>query len=398
MGNLASAVDELLAVDPRELPGTAAMDAVVDLRRQINRLEAAYLAQLEAVDRAGAALTEHASTAGWLRAGCRLSATAAHRDVHLARDLADALPATRAALADGVISPTHAQLIASLRGVISEPALAGAEPHLVAYATESTPKELRAAVTHVRHTYAPDKQQRDEQDDYAARRCHTSTTIAGLGVGDWLLHPAGQETLATALHALSRPHPGDDRTPAQRRADALVTMAELALRAGRLPVTGGVKPHVTVIVRADTLRGQPGAPAADYPFGATTSAEWARRFGCDATVSRIVTGAASEVLDAGRATRTFTAAQTRAIVARDRHCIWPGCDTPPGWCDAHHIHHWADGGATSVDNGALVCGRHHDRVHQHGHAIVKHPTGRYTVNLTPGSDPRWKGPRQRAGP
>ena len=59
---------------------------------------------------------------------------------------------------------------------------------------------------------------------------------------------------------------------------------------------------------------------------------------------------ASEVLDAGRTTRTFTAAEVRAIVARDQHCTWPGCDTPAAWCDAHHIHHWADGGITSVNN------------------------------------------------
>jgi hypothetical protein len=108
--------------------------------------------------------------------------------------------------------------------------------------------------------------------------------------------------------------------------------------------------------------------------------------------------AASEVLDAGRATRTFTAAQVRSIVARDVHCIWPGCDIPAAWAEAHHVWHWADGGPTSVDNGVLLCGRHHDRVHLFGHAIVKLPSGRYTVDLRPASDPRWKGPKNRAGP
>ena len=141
----------------------------------------------------------------------------------------------------------------------------------------------------------------------------------------------------------------------------------------------------------------PGAPAADYAFGATTSAEWARRFACDAAISRIVIGPASEILDAGRATRTFTAAQTRAIVARDRHCIWTGCDAPPGWCDAHHIHHWADLGDTDIDNGVLLCGRHHDRVHTNHHAIVKNPDGHYTVDPTPGSDPTWTA-RNKRGP
>jgi hypothetical protein len=132
-------------------------------------------------------------------------------------------------------------------------------------------------------------------------------------------------------------------------------------------------------------------------FGTVISPTWARRFLCDAAVSRIVMGAASEILDAGRATRTFTAAQVRAITARDHHCIWPGCDIPAAWSDAHHIHHWADGGNTSVDNGVLLCGRHH-RVHLYGHAIIKKRNGRYTVDLRKGSESNWLGPRSRAGP
>jgi hypothetical protein len=224
--------------------------------------------------------------------------------------------------------------------------------------------------------------------------------------------------VATAIHAASAPEADDRRSAGQRRADALVTIAEIALGSGQLPVTGGVKPHVSLVVTAevvaeplhprplpdelfadlDALERELRGRAAHTTFGAVISPTWTRRFLCDAAVSRIVMSAASEVLDAGRATRTFTAAQVRAIVARDRHCIWPGCDMPAAWSETHHIHHWADGGATSVDNGVLLCGRHHDRVHLYGHAIVKKPAGGYTVDLRPATDPRWNGPNQRAGP
>jgi hypothetical protein len=398
MGNLASVVDELLAVDPRELPSVALGEEIEELYRQASRLQAAILDRVEAFDRTGAAkATPHVTTAAWLRATTRLSPNASYRDVHLARDLADVLPATRAALRDGTINPTQAQQIASLRSAIGDDALRSAEPHLAEFATRVSAKELTSAITHVKHMYGRDNTDRDEQDDYANRTLHSSTTIGGIGVGKWTLHPAGQEIVQTALHALSKPIPGDDRTPAQRRADALITMAELALRSGQLPITGGVKPHVTVIVAAATLADTPGAPAADYAFGATTSAEWARRFACDAAVSRIVTGPASEILDAGRTVRTFTAAQLRAIVARDRHCIWTGCDAPPGWCDGHHRTHWADGGVTDVDNGVLLCGRHHDRVHNGHHAITKQPDGTYAVDPRPGSDPTWTH-RNKGGP
>ncbi len=403
MGNLVSAVDELLAVDVAELSDATLAGELTELRTQIHRLEAAYLTRLEAFDRRGLAATSHGSTQGWLRAELRMAPGHASRDVHLARDLADALPVTRAALADGVISPRHAQVIARLRPVIGEAALAEAEPALVDAATRCCAQQLRAATAHLKHALAPERAHRDEQDDYRARRLHASTTIDGLGVGEWLLHPVGQEMVLTAIHAFSAPVPGDDRSPAQRRADALVTIADLALRSGQAPESGGVKPHATVIVDLATLEQRAGAPAADYGFGATSGSEWARRLLCDAGVARVITGARGEVLDAGRTMRTFSSAQRRAITARDRGCIWPGCTAPPSWCDAHHSIHWADGGATSIDNGVLVCGRHHDRIHLHRHAIIRAPDGRFSVDIRPNTappcrSPHGHGPPERGGP
>jgi hypothetical protein len=194
------------------------------------------------------------------------------------------------------------------------------------------------------HAHAPDATLRREQDDHAARRLPASSTIGGLGVGDWLLPAVAQETVMTAIHALSKPFPGDELTAAQRRADALVSIAEIALRSGELPVTGGVKPHVSVLVGLDTLQRRAGAPAAAYGFGATSTAEWARRLCCDAGIARIITDPGGEPLDVGRASRTFTAAQTRAIIARDRRCTWPSCEAPLAWSDCHHIVHWPTAG------------------------------------------------------
>ena len=51
MGNLASVVDELLAVDPRELPAVALGEEIEEISRQMSRLQAAYLDRLEALDR-----------------------------------------------------------------------------------------------------------------------------------------------------------------------------------------------------------------------------------------------------------------------------------------------------------------------------------------------------------
>jgi hypothetical protein len=124
---------------------------------------------------------------------------------------------------------------------------------------------------------------------------------------------------------------------------------------------------VSVIVDYATLVNAQGAPGATLGFGTVISGDAARMLGCDGSISRIITGPNGEILDSGRATRTFTAAQRRAIIARDRHCQSGHCDTPAAWCDIHHKTHWADGGPTSTDNGILLCGRHHRHTHHHDH-------------------------------
>ena len=75
------------------------------------------------------------------------------------------------------------------------------------------------------------------------------------------------------------------------------------------------------------------------------------------------------LLDVGRKTRTIPSAIHRALVARDRHCQFPGCTARR--CDGHHITHWADGGATSLENLVLLCRRHHRAVHEEGFGLER---------------------------
>ncbi|HWL49368.1 MAG TPA: HNH endonuclease signature motif containing protein [Acidimicrobiia bacterium] len=53
----------------------------------------------------------------------------------------------------------------------------------------------------------------------------------------------------------------------------------------------------------------------------------------------------------------------RALIARDRHCTWKGCDRDPRWCDVHHDIAWADGGKTDPTNCRLLCRFHHVLTH-----------------------------------
>jgi hypothetical protein len=106
-----------------------------------------------------------------------------------------------------------------------------------------------------------------------------------------------------------------------------------------------------------------------------------RRLACHSAITRIVFGPDGAALDVGRAQRTVTGQMRRAVIARDKHCVYPGCDQPPSRCEVHHaVRHWADGGDTSVANSALLCWHHHALVDARG--ITMHWTGKPTTNTT----------------
>ena len=90
----------------------------------------------------------------------------------------------------------------------------------------------------------------------------------------------------------------------------------------------------------------------------------ARRLACTSGIRPAVLGGKSEVLDLGRTRRLHTKAQRIAISLRDKHCTHPGCDCPPALCHVHHDHEWAHGGRTDLDNGRLLCPRHHTHYHR----------------------------------
>ena len=97
--------------------------------------------------------------------------------------------------------------------------------------------------------------------------------------------------------------------------------------------------------------------------------ETSQRLACDASLVQMRHDADGAVLDAGRKTRTIPPSIRRALAARDTNCRFPGCTSRR--CDAHHVHHWADGGTTSLDNLVLLCRRHHRAVHEGGFAVVR---------------------------
>jgi hypothetical protein len=182
------------------------------------------------------------------------------------------------------------------------------------------------------------------------------------------LDPETGETVITALRSCldaeaRSADPEDCRTPAQRRADALGEVCRQWLDHADRPEVAGERPHVTVTVDLETLEGRLSG-ACELDQAGPVHSEAARRVACDASISRVITRGRSEPLDIGRRTPAVPASLRRAVVIRDRHCRFPGCDRPHSWCDAHHVVHWASGGPTALSNLLLLCRRHHRLVHQ----------------------------------
>lgn len=231
--------------------------------------------------------------------------------------------------------------------------------------------------------------------------------------------------------------PIDDRSRRQRMLDALVSACQAALRSAHLPSVGGLPPQLLVTVGVGDLqaatqavrpepppprgavgltppRPQPGggpcppsfhdASASDalashdepsdgitvpasvpatgertgwgrLPHAGPVPVSLLRRLACDVDIIPIVMGGESEILDVGRARRLVPASMRRALIARDGGCLFPGCTIPSTWTEGHHVVPWSHGGATSIDNTALLCSAHHHAVH----------SGRWVIE----ADPRW---------
>jgi hypothetical protein len=364
MGNLQSAVDEILALDPHEL-GPDMGPKLVEVRREMDRLEAGWTQLVRGFDRGGRWADDGALSAkAWLRHRCRMAPGAASEAVTVARRLRE-LPVTEAAFQDGDISYSHVRVITKAMGDLQPCVVDELEPVLADAARDLDPKRLRSAAEHSRHALAPEKFLEAADDAYQARQFHISETFEGRHVVDGQFDAEGGATISTAVHAAETTSKDDPRTPTQRRADAIVAVCRSYLDRRVAQTTGGERPHLNISIDLPDLEGRARAKGATLAWSAQPlSGEAARRLACDAGISRIITDGKSEPLDGGRRTRVVPAPLRRAVIARDGQCVEAGCDRPPEWCDVHHIVHWLDGGPTELTNLELRCHPHHRDEHE----------------------------------
>ncbi|MGH3654767.1 MAG: hypothetical protein ACRDT3_17670 [Glutamicibacter sp.] len=156
---------------------------------------------------------------------------------------------------------------------------------------------------------------------------------------------------------------GDGQVPvAQRRLNAL--LAALKRRTAG-PAPNGITPRIGIHIQLGDPQdlGDPAKLCATTDHGLKLDAADTAQLICQGEIYRVVFGPDGQPLDVGRKERFFTDAMKRAIFARDRGCIVPGCTAPPEMLEYHHNNWWERGGCTSSRNGSCLCRRHHHAVH-----------------------------------
>ena len=328
----------------------------------------------------------------WLRGHGRLSPAAAHRLVGAGRAL-EHLPAVAAAFADGRITADQVAVIAPVtrpENVVAAAEqgvdLAEVDETLADVAATRPHGELAQVVHHYLERLDPDGPEPDPTEGRSlsiVKHADGSRTIRGD------LDAVGGEKVEAVLESMlqaNRPK-GDLRTRAQQLGDAFVQWADNTLAAGNLPILRTVKPHLVVMIDMDDFADPAtGHGAARTGFGARISAARARWVACDGNVSRLIVGPDGQPTDIGRTTRVWPPHIRRAIESRDRGCVFAGCYAPTYWCDVHHVLEWMlDHGPTCVENGALLCERHHTKVH-HGFRIERDSAGRWRTYRPDGTE------------
>jgi Domain of unknown function (DUF222)/HNH endonuclease len=392
VGELRSALDALAMDDVFLLSAPELLDSVRDLVAIKNRIEAELARRVRRMETSQA--VEHdglRSPASWLRGHTRLSGRAAAQLVATGRAV-EQLPHVADRFAAGELTGEQVAVIARVvepeqlaAAADQEVDLAGLDETLADLAATRPHHLVKQAVAHYLARLDPD----GPEPDPTERRSLSYTKFDDGSVsGRFKLDPVGGEKFQAALESIlntDRPA-GDQRTKAQRQGDAFVQLLDNALAQGNLPIHRGVKPQVLVILDAEDFTDPAtGRAAASCGYGAQVSAATARRLACDGQVTRILLDPDGLPLDVGRSQRVVPPHIRRAVEIRDRHCVFAGCGAPTWWSEVHHLVEWVFGGETSLENSALLCERHHTKVH-HGFRVERQPDGRWRTWRSDGTE------------
>ena len=340
------------------------------LRAVVDALEGEFAVEARESQKAGDHLIGGLITAAsWISQSCGMSVPSAFDRVCVGKQL-ESMPMVAAALSGGEIGYQATSVICHLRDKLGEKGEGLDQEQWIGLARQHSIKDLRWVADNMRYALDPDGFERDAEENYEERFLHISE-MRGMYHLNGVIDPEAGAALKAAVDALAKRLGQDDsRTPKQRRADALNEIVHKALDEAKLPRRNGARPHVSVNTTIEALKGELGAAASELVNGMPISSKTVQRLACDGSLSRVLK-ADSVVVDVGRATRTTSPAQHRALKARYRGCGWPGCERPINWTSPHHLEFWSRGGPSDLANLLPLCYYHHRLAHEGGWQVVK---------------------------
>ena len=346
-------------------------DEIAELSAHLDCATARLLDLIREFDARGGWSNGFRSCAAWLSWRIGLAPGAAREHVRVARALAT-LPRLSQALARGELSYSKVRELTRV-------ATPETEERLLAVGRAGTAEHVERIVRGWRCM------DRKAEEREAARR-HANRSLHVYPDEDGTVRVRGRlsaemgallvKALAAARETLYRRR--NDQAPEvepptmeQQQADALELLAEVALRHELDPGAPGERFQVVVHVDAEVLEDADATGQSVFEDGARVPAGTSQRLACDA--SRVVMrhDAEGRVVEVGARTRTIPPALRRALHHRDGGCRSRGCGVRFG--QGHHIHHWAQGGPTTLSNLVLLCRRHHRAVHEEGFQVDRGP-------------------------
>jgi len=364
--NLVDAIDLLVDADVSSL---ADAESIKLLERELSRFEAIVTKAVAAFDASGDWANDGAKGAApWVATACRLPRAAARRQVRRGRMMRH-LPEVTEAWERGHLSSAHLDLVASLRREGTEEALSRDEPLLVRQAKSLRFEQFARAVAYWDQMADPDGAEEAAEAQRARRDVYLEASFNGMFLGKMTLDPVAGAIVAGELGrieqeffeadwARAKAECGENasiadlwRTPAQRRADALV---EMASRSALVPPEGRrPAPLFSVLVDWPTLSGRICELAEGIVVTPGSLVPWLGL----ADFERAVMDSKGRV-EVSVTSRLFSGATRRAVELRDRQCVHPFCDLEGHRCEVDHVVPWAAGGRTTQDNGRLLCSFH----------------------------------------
>lgn len=356
----------------------AALVALTEVRSQLDALTLRVLAESDDL------ATAHGmrDAAAWLAVETRTTSRAARRDLSLARALVRH-PAVGDGLASGTLRAEQAKAIVdavdALPAKVETEVRDRARSTMLSMATDHDARDLGRIGKRILDIVAPEVGESQEAKELAAEeaRAHAAVEMGLIeddGTGrcrGWFTGPASMgKMLKRQLLAFANPARHDEADlkdesgelkPLRRRlGEAFVEYVE-RFPADRTPQTAGVNATIVVTMTLDQLLAESGTALLDD--GSRISAGQARRLACEAGIIPVVLGTKSQPLDLGRTARLFSKAQRIALALRDGGCTAQGCETSASGCHSHHDDPWSRRGLTDLDNGRLLCPRHHRLAH-----------------------------------